>query len=235
MSRGQAHERTFNGSRKDRSLAAERTCLWRAEALEAARAAGDVALGAFGFRPDHVHLLLGPHRPVSKVAPIRRTLKGPVGHRAPWSIAHPAPEWLPRITQRRGPRVERPSEQPGGGWDRNLVEPRTLRALIESMHLNPMRRGWVARARDGRWSSAAWFEGWEGNVLGPDLIPPEWTVEGSSVTSAAFGGPGHKDFAPATRSHQPGRGLILRLTPTWPGSGPPSAAGSLASSAPGPW
>jgi hypothetical protein len=50
--------------------------------------------------------------------------------------------------------------------------------VFESLHLTPVRRGWVARARDGRWSSAAWFAGLEGNVLVPDLIPPEWTVEG---------------------------------------------------------
>jgi hypothetical protein len=81
MSREQAHELTFSGSRKDRFLAAERTGLGRAEALEAARAEGDVALGAFGFRPEHVPLLLGPRRPVSEVAPILRTIKEPVGRR----------------------------------------------------------------------------------------------------------------------------------------------------------
>jgi hypothetical protein len=38
----------------------------------------------------------------------------------------------------------------------------------EYMRLNPMR---AARARD-------WRESLEGNILVPDLIPTEWTVEG---------------------------------------------------------
>jgi putative transposase len=175
---GHAHELSFSGSRKDRFLAAERTCLGRAEAIEAARAGWDVALGAFGFLTDHVPLILGPRRPVSEVATLLRAIKGPVGRRAAWFIARHAPEWLPRLTPRRGPRVERPFWPPGGGWDRNLVAPRTLRARIESLHLHPVRRGLVARARDWQWSSAAWFEGLEGNVLVPDPIPPEWTVAG---------------------------------------------------------
>ena len=90
--------------------------------------------------------------------------------------ARHAPEWLPRITVRRGRRVERHFWQPGGGCDRNITEPSTLRAMIDYIHLNPVRRGLVTRARDWRWSSAAWFEGLESNDLIPDPIPPEWTL-----------------------------------------------------------
>lgn len=49
-----------------------------------------------------------------------------------------------------------------------------LQAVIDYIHLNPVRRGMVEQARDWRWSSAAWFEGSGGNGLIPDPIPPEW-------------------------------------------------------------
>jgi putative transposase len=61
-----------------------------------------------------------------------------------------APHWLPRVTRRRGPRVERLLWQSGGGFDCNIGEPRTLRAVIDSIHMNPVRRGLVERVTDWR-------------------------------------------------------------------------------------
>lgn len=83
------------------------------------------------------------------MATILRTIKEPVERRAAWFIARHAPEWLPRITQHRGHRVERHFGQPGG-FDRNIIELTTLQAVIEYIHLNPVRRGLVAHARDWR-------------------------------------------------------------------------------------
>jgi REP-associated tyrosine transposase len=34
-----------------------------------------------------------------------------------------------------------------------------LRAMIDYIHANPVRRGLVARAEDWEWSSARWYEG----------------------------------------------------------------------------
>ena len=39
--------------------------------------------------------------------------------------------------------------QSGGGFDRNVNEPRALMAMIDYIHLNPVRRGLVARRRTG--------------------------------------------------------------------------------------
>lgn len=49
--------------------------------------------------------------------------------------------------------------QPGGGYDRNVVELASLQQMIEYIHLNPVRRGLVARPEDWPWSSARWYEG----------------------------------------------------------------------------
>jgi putative transposase len=172
---GHAHELTFSCYQKFGFLKAERTCLWLAESIEAMRIEQDVALWAYVFMPDHVHVILRPRRPAYEVASILKAIKEPVGRRATSYLSKHAPEWLPRITQRRGRRIERHFWQPGGGFDRNIVESGTLMAMIDYIHLNPVRRGLVERTWDWCWSSAAWFEGFDHNGLIPDPIPPEWT------------------------------------------------------------
>ena len=84
-----------------------------------------------------------------------------------------APEWLPRIRARRGKHVEHHFWQPGRGHDRNIEKSNTLEQTIEYIHLNPVRRGLVERARDWMCSSAGWFEGRPLNDLEPDPIPWE--------------------------------------------------------------
>ncbi len=84
------------------------------------------------------------------------------------------PDWLPKLTRRRGEREERLFWQSGGGYDRNIEEPGTLMAMIEYIHLNPVRRGLVERAVDWEWSSAAQLEGVGTSPVRLDPIPPEW-------------------------------------------------------------
>jgi putative transposase len=62
-------------------------------------------------------------------------------------------------TRREGPRLRRRFWQPGGGYDRNITSAEALRAMIDSLHANPVRRGLVARAEDWEWSSARWYAG----------------------------------------------------------------------------
>ncbi len=70
-----------------------------------------------------------------------------------------APEWLPRITVREGKRTRRRFWQPGGGYDRNVVELATVHDMIAYIHANPVRRGLVLRPEDWEWSSARWYAG----------------------------------------------------------------------------
>src|SRR5262245_7926070 len=156
---GHAHELTFSCYRGFAFLKAERTCRWLAEAIQAARSQQDFALWAYVFMPEHVHLIVWPRRASYGMAAILRAIKEPVGRRATQHLAWHAPEWLPKVTQLRGGRSERHFWQPGGGFDRNIVEPRTLGLMIDYLQLNPVRRGLVEWARDWRWSSAGWFEG----------------------------------------------------------------------------
>ena len=61
------------------------------------------------------------------------------------------------MTVREGTRVRRRFWQPGGGYDRNITSMATLRAIIDYIHANPVRRGLVATAEDWEWSSARWY------------------------------------------------------------------------------
>jgi hypothetical protein len=61
-------------------------------------------------------------------------------------IASLAAEWLARVSVREGRRLRHRFWQPGGGYDRNITSTEALRAVIDDIHANPVRRGLVARA-----------------------------------------------------------------------------------------
>jgi putative transposase len=180
---GLAHELTFSCYHKYPFLGADRTCLWLVEAIEEARVVWELDVWAYVFMPDHVHLIVRPRREEYRISAILKAIKEPVSRRATSFLVGRSPEWLDRITRRRGHRVERHFWQPGGGCDRNVTEPRTLMAMIAYIHLNPVRRGLADRARDFRWSSAAWYEDAGPCDLKPDPIPPEWSDGASDHTS----------------------------------------------------
>src|SRR5687767_9979411 len=104
--------------------------------------------------PEHVHLLVFPKSRDYDIALIRKAIKSPVAREAIAFLKEHAPEWLPRITRRRGTKTERLFWQSGGGYDRNVISRRTLLSAIY-IHQNPVRRGLVERAEEWRWSSAS--------------------------------------------------------------------------------
>jgi len=167
---GHAHAFTFTCYRRFQFLKAERTCQWLAEAIDAARKDYDFALWAYVFMPEHVHAIIYPRQPIYDVRPILKAMKQSVGSKAVRHIQRHAPEWLERITVRRGKRTERRFWQTGGGYDRNITEASALLFMIEYIHQNPVRRGLVERAEDWKWSSAGWFAGRQPNWLRPDPI-----------------------------------------------------------------
>jgi putative transposase len=168
---GHAHELTFSCFRAFKFLAAERTCEWLAESIDEARKTFDFALWAFVFMPEHVHLIIHPHQAEYDIRVILKAIKEPVGRKAVKYLVKNKSEWLPRITVRRGKRIERRFWQAGGGYDRNIIEPKTLWSMIEYIHQNPVRRGLVVHATEWKWSSAGWYAGKPTNWLIPDPLP----------------------------------------------------------------
>ncbi len=172
---GHAHELTFGCYRGYSFLSRERTCLWLADAVRSACDALGYSLWAYVFMPNHVHLIVHPNQPQYLIAELLKAIKLPVSRRALSYLREQDSPWLERIKTMRGQREEYHFWQRGGGYDRNIIEPKTLARMIEYVHLNPVRKGLTERTIDSKWSSAGWFEGQQPNGLAPDRIPVEWT------------------------------------------------------------
>jgi putative transposase len=165
---GHAHELTFTCFRSYPFLRAERTCQWLADEVYEARRELEFELWAYVFMPEHVHLLIVPEQVVYQVRAILTAIKEPVARKAIAHLCEHSPEWLQRITVKRGTRLRRRFWQPGGGFDNNATDPKVILRMIEYIHGNPVRRGLVKKVEDWKWSSAGWYEG--KNSLRPDVL-----------------------------------------------------------------
>ena len=171
---GHAHELTFSCYRRLPFLRAERTCVWLVDAINEARKKLGFSLWAYVFMPEHAHLVIKPAATGAPIPAILQAIKEPVERKAIHYLTEHAPDWLPRVTRRRGKRVERLFWQSAGGYDRNIIDPPTLWNLIEYIQLNPVRRGLVVRAEEWRWSSAGWYASKSRSDLAVDEVPLDW-------------------------------------------------------------
>lgn len=156
---GQPRELTFSCYRRFPFLARERTRDWFRDALQAARARFPFQIWAYVLMPEHLHLLVYPGDAPDPMSAFLQALKEPVATKAIAYIRAKAPRWLSRIKVREGKRIRHRFWQPGGGYDRNITSASALRAMIDYIHLNPVRRGLVAAAEQWEWSSARWYAG----------------------------------------------------------------------------
>lgn len=109
--------------------------------------------------PEHVHLLLLPRTPDYSISSILKTLKQSVTSVALVFVRESALESLHQFEDRQpNGSVSYRFWQRGGGYDRNLTEPRTIFAEIDYIHANPVRRGLCERPINWRWSSALEYE-----------------------------------------------------------------------------
>jgi putative transposase len=156
---GQPRELTFSCYRRFRFLDRERTRQWFRDALEAARTEYGFQLWAYVLMPEHVHLLVYPEGNVQEMSNFLRDVKEPVARQALAHLRAFAPQWLARLRVREGTRMRHRFWQPGGGYDRNIANACALRATIDYLHSNPVRRGLVRKAEEWQWSSARWYAG----------------------------------------------------------------------------
>ena len=126
--------------------------------------------------PEHVHLIVRPLCSDYKIADILKAIKGPVGRKGIAYLRQYAPEWLPRIAARHGEKVVYRFWQPGGGFDRNVLEPTTLAQMIDYIHANPVRRGLATSTTGWKWSSARWYAGMRPVHLEMDPLQPDIRV-----------------------------------------------------------
>ncbi|MDX1968181.1 MAG: transposase, partial [Planctomycetaceae bacterium] len=152
---GHAHALTFSCFQRRPFLSRDRSRLWFLRALEAARDRHAFDLWAWCIMPEHVHLLLWPRNPVYSISSILKTLKLSVSSLALAYVRQFAPQSLRQFEDRQpNGCVAHRFWQRGGGYDRNLTEPRTIFAEIDYIHANPVKRHLCERSIDWLWSSA---------------------------------------------------------------------------------
>jgi putative transposase len=150
----------------------DRSRRWFIEAMESARQRCRLAMWAYVIMPEHVHVIVCPRQPVYEVRLIRTALKVPVQRKALAFLRRQAPEYLRRLSdQQPNGELHYRFWQRGGGYDRNVTDPATLRTMIEYVHQNPVRRGLVERATDWTWSSARFYDGLGDVPIAMDPLP----------------------------------------------------------------
>jgi putative transposase len=168
---GDAHELTFSCYRRLKLLARDRSRQWLIDALDVARRRQRLSLWAYVIMPEHVHVLLWPQEPEYRMSAIRSAIKIPVQRAALSYLRRHTPQLLERLCDRQpNGDVHYRFWQRGGGYDRNVHEPKTLRKMIEYIHDNPVRRGLVKEAVDWPWSSARYYAGWDDVNLSMDPL-----------------------------------------------------------------
>jgi len=168
-----AHELTFCCHRYLPLLSKDRTRQWFVEALDHARKTLDLELWAYVIMPEHVHVLLLPRREDYQIAHILKAIKQPVAQRAIRWLRKYSPHWLDRLKVNTSRRDEYRFWQQGGGYDRNIHNPKTAWASLHYIRHNPVRRALVTNPQDWPWSSATWYARCDHVKLAMDAYPPD--------------------------------------------------------------
>ncbi len=169
---GHAHELTFSCFRRLPLFGKDRSRRWFIETMESARQQCQLALWAYVIMPEHVHVVVCPRQPAYEVRLIRTALKVPVQRKAFAFLRRQAPGYLRQLSdQQPNGELHYRFWQRGGGYDRNVTDPATLRTMIEYIHQNPVRRGLVERATDWIWSSARFYTGVSDVPIAMDPLP----------------------------------------------------------------
>jgi putative transposase len=129
-----------------------RQCL--AHAIDFARAGHDVALWAYVFMPEHVHLLIHPRCTEYSIGDILRDIKEQPARQAIRRWRERSPWKLEQMKARQGKREVHRLWPAGGGYDRNLYSQDKINKAIAYIEWNPVRRGMVEEPLQWRWSSA---------------------------------------------------------------------------------
>jgi putative transposase len=169
---GHVHFVTFSCYQRMPLLSNE---VWRSWLGESVRNACDemsVALWAYVFMPEHVHLLVRPRLENYNISRFLYVAKKTVGERVLEPLrAHDAP-LLSKLEVRSKEQRSHRFWQPGGGYDSNLW---TWERIIEKAvycHNNPVKRRLVKSPEQWRWSSCRWIE--LGTRDGEPLTVDEW-------------------------------------------------------------
>lgn len=97
LDRGQPHELTFGCYHGYRFLERERVCLWLADSITRVKQELGMAVWAYVFMPNHVHLVVHFGNAEVELARALRGIKWPVARKAIAFLRRSAPEWLSKL------------------------------------------------------------------------------------------------------------------------------------------
>ncbi len=138
------------------------------DAIRSTQATHNYDLWAFVIMPTHVHLLIWPRTPVAE---LMKSLKQSVSRRAVQHAKSDNPHLLEHMLDPKG--VHR-FWQRGGGFDRNLWNPKAIWEAIDYIHNNPVHAVLCDSPDNWKWSSAAYFRDRRPVMVPLDLrlLPP---------------------------------------------------------------
>jgi len=146
-----AHFLTFSCYQQFSLLSRKRTRRWLIEAIIKAKDKYKYALWAYVIMPEHAHLLVYPMIEKYNISFFLKTLKQSVAKKAKHYLKENNPDWLNKLTVKRGPKNVFRFWQTGPGYDRNINSENELFEKIHYIHNNPVRRGLVLAPQEWKW------------------------------------------------------------------------------------
>jgi putative transposase len=150
---GHAHELTFSCYRRRQLLDNDTARMTLIEHLDKARRKWKFDVWAYVIMPEHVHLLVFPKLQKYSMSAIRRDIKRPMAREYLQHLKSSEPAVYDTLRNEDGGHS---FWQPGPGYDRNLFSDDAIRASLDYMHANPVKRGLCESDGDWIWSSARW-------------------------------------------------------------------------------
>ena len=159
----QAHALTFSCYHSKPFLNEQAVCKSFADCLARACNRHDMALWAYVFMPDHVHLLVRPRQAEYSISTFLLAVKQPVSRQV---IRESKKHQTPQLAQMATGQKKQPYQfwQAGGGYDRNIISRDTAWNVMNYIHQNPVRRELVENSADWYYSS---YKDWNTNETGP--------------------------------------------------------------------
>lgn len=152
---GHAHELTFSCYRRIPFFSKSLACELFLEELQSGRVEHDFLIWAYVIMPNHIHLLIKPGQNEYSIATITKSIKGRF-----------AKKYLKRLSDleeksvlekctviEKGQRKHR-IWQRGGGFDRNMWNPKAIHDAIRYIEANPVRARLIVTPVEWKWSSS---------------------------------------------------------------------------------
>lgn len=154
---GDDHFLTFSCFRRQPLLSNEKWRTMLGTDLRAACDDLDIALLAYVFMPEHVHLVVRLRQKRYSISEFLSAFKKPVGRTILASLRKNGSPLLEKLRTQSAATIRHRFWQPGGGYDLNIWTSKKLHEKIEYCHWNPVKRGLVKSPEQWRWSSYRWI------------------------------------------------------------------------------